>query len=242
MAHLEGEARWATQGKVTKRGHWQHRYLLRFLWVVVVGSLYLVLPVHGVVDHAVFSSASLSVLPLLSRGTTISFVGSLGSTLMGCIIGLQTIDVCFDLAIVNNSHVSDGTVTLEARRVAYFYYHRVLNSPHVNGLLQAMVLCSCLGPALGMIRGSPEVQRRFVLLGVFSGTGSGTYLAVVVSRYLAIRDSPAGYQPELFDDWDRVFAARLVLYASTLLSLQPLYELQALAEVRHEDSQVRNGR
>lgn len=160
---------------------------------------------------------------------------------MGCIIGLQSIDMCFDLAIINNSHVSDGTITLEARRLAYFYYHRVLNAPHVNGLLQAMVLCSCLGPALGMIRGSHEVQRRFVLLGVLSGTGSGAYLAVVVSRYCAIRNSVAGYQSELFDDWEKVLAARLVLYASTLLSLQPLHGLQALAEVGHDDGQIKKG-
>jgi hypothetical protein len=211
------------------------------MWAVLVAYLYWFQEVRGVVDHAVFLVVSLCVLPLLSRGTTISFLGSLGSTIMGCIIGLQAIDMCFDLAIINKSHVSDGSVTLEARRVAYFYYHRVLNASHVNGLLLAMVLCSCLGPTLGLVRGTPEVQRRFILLAILSGIGSGSYLAVVMPRYLVIRNSTAGYHPDLFDGWEKVLAARMVLYTTTVLSLHPLYALQALAEVRDEERPIKKG-
>lgn len=160
---------------------------------------------------------------------------------MGCIIGLQAIDMCFDLAIINGSHVSDGSIALEARRVAYFYYHTMLNASHVNGLLLAMVLCSCLGPTLGMVRGTHEVQRRFILLSILSGIGSGSYMAVVMPRYLVIRNSTAGYRSELFDGWEKVLAARMVLYTTTVLSLHPLYALQALAEVHDEGMPFRKG-
>jgi hypothetical protein len=159
---------------------------------------------------------------------------------MGCIIGMQAIDMCFDLAIINNSNVSDGSIALEARRVAYFYYHRVLNASHVNGLLLAMVLCSCLGPTLGMVRGTPEVQRRFIYLAILSSIGSGSYMAVVMPRYLVIR--AADYRPELFDGWEKVLAARMMLYTSTILSLRPLHALQALAaEVRDEEGPIKKG-
>ncbi|CAK0870366.1 unnamed protein product [Prorocentrum cordatum] len=101
-----------------------------------------------------------------------------------------------------------------------------------------MVLCSCLGPTLGMVRGTQEVQRRFILLSIFSFIGSGSYMAVVMPRYLVIR-ARASYQPELFDGWEKVLAARIVLYTTTILSLHPLFALQSLAEVRDEERPVK---
>lgn len=183
--------------------------------------------IMDMVDLCVFALVSVCVLPILSRETTIPFLGSLGGIIMGCIAGLQAIDLCFDLCVIRGRSLSDGAMVLEARRVAFMYYHTLLNSSHVNGLLLGIVQCACLGPLMGLMRGSPEVRRRFVLLGICSSAGTSGYLAIAMPRYLVIRAATA-YRPELFDEWEKVVAARIVLYISVILSLPILYGIQRI--------------
>lgn len=152
---------------------------------------------------------------------------------MGCIAGLQAIDLCFDLCVIRGRTYTDGSMVLEARRVAFMYYHTILNTCHVNALLLGIVLCACLGPLMGLTRGSEEVQRRFLLLGACSGAGTSGYLFIAMPRYLFIRSATA-YHPELFDNWEKVLCARVVLYISVVVSLPILYGIQTLVEESNE--------
>ena len=64
--------------------------------------------------------------------------------------------------------------------------------------------------------------------------GNGGYLGCVVPRYLAIRSSKA-FDPALFADWEVVIVARLVLYASIILSLPVLFKLQGMRDENKDD-------
>merc|ERR1712032_1543462 len=137
--------------------------------------------------------------------------------------------MCFDIGIIRGHPVSDGTITLEARRAAFFHYHTVVNAPHMNGLLIFMVLCACLGLMVGLMRGSPEIRRRFVLIGAWSCIGTSGYLFIAIPKFLNIRIA-SQYHPELFDGWEKVFVARIALFISVAISLPLLFGLQKMAE------------
>mmetsp|Transcript_56183 Transcript_56183/g.147738 ORF Transcript_56183/g.147738 Transcript_56183/m.147738 type:complete len:260 (-) Transcript_56183:52-831(-) len=184
-------------------------------------------------DLAVVVAVHVVCLPVISSSTTPRILSCLGGPIMGLVAGMQLIDMCFDLMILRDVPIPDGPDVLQARRMAYFYYHTVISAAHVNAVLLGVILVSFLGALAGFERASSEVRQSWTHLGVLMFAGTGGYLGCVVPRYLGIRSSKA-FDPMLFADWEVVVAARLVLYASIILSLPILFRLQGLRDERIE--------
>lgn len=109
------------------------------------------------------------------------------------------------------------------------YYRTVLNAPHVNAVLLAIIVLSLLGSVAGLGRSTRAELRKWLVCGAAMAIGSGGYLIFVVNRYLRIRDS-ASYDPAFFDGWNYVLAMRIVLYICVLTQLPVLFSLQMMDE------------
>jgi len=177
------------------------------------------------VDSLVFSGVYILCLPIISPKTTPRFLACLGGVICGLIAGLQLIDLCFDIVILQDRSFSDGVDTISSRRVAFMYYHTVINASHVNAALLGIIVISFLGSFVGLGRCDPKTRATWIAMGSLMAVGTGGYLVSVVTRYVGIRSSKT-YDPLLFEGWGYVLIARIVLYASITLSLPFLFSLQ----------------
>mmetsp|Transcript_9933 Transcript_9933/g.22305 ORF Transcript_9933/g.22305 Transcript_9933/m.22305 type:complete len:245 (-) Transcript_9933:15-749(-) len=180
-------------------------------------------------DFGVFSGVYILCFPVLFSSTTPRLLACLGGPICGLVAGMQLIDLVFDLCILQDQPLTDGVETFEARRLAFVYYRAVLRATHVNAVLLAIILICFLGSIVGMQRTSPALRWRWVMLGACMSVGTSGYLGVVVTRYLAIRSAPT-FDTSLFDGWERVLVARMVLYASLGGSLPVMFELQGIKD------------
>eukprot|EP00403_Amphidinium_massartii_P016195 CAMPEP_0178410890 /NCGR_PEP_ID=MMETSP0689_2-20121128/21216_1 /TAXON_ID=160604 /ORGANISM="Amphidinium massartii, Strain CS-259" /LENGTH=249 /DNA_ID=CAMNT_0020032087 /DNA_START=12 /DNA_END=761 /DNA_ORIENTATION=+ len=180
-----------------------------------------------VIDLAVMVATYVFCLPLISPSTTSSFVARLGGPVCGLICGMQVIDMVFDICIVKGTVLQDGGEEFTARKIAYLYYHCVLNASHVNAVLLFIIVASFLGSLVGVGRSAPHTRHHWMLLGILMTVGTGGYLVNVVPRYLVIREA-AAFDPHFFDNWEVVIAARLVLYGSILSAFPSMFKLQTL--------------
>mmetsp|Transcript_24305 Transcript_24305/g.44620 ORF Transcript_24305/g.44620 Transcript_24305/m.44620 type:complete len:239 (-) Transcript_24305:187-903(-) len=180
-----------------------------------------------VTDLAVMVATYICCFPLILPRTTSSFVARLGGPVCGLICGMQVIDMVFDICIVKGTVLSAGGEEFTARKIAYLYYHCVLNASHVNAVLLFIIVASLLGSLVGVGRSDPMARRHWMLLGVLMTIGTGGYLVSVVPRYLLIRESTV-FDPRFFDNWEVVIMARLVLYGSILAAFPSMFKLQTL--------------
>lgn len=164
-------------------------------------------------------------LPIISQRMTPRFLACLGGPILGLIAGMQLMDMCFDLIIVFKGEVSDGIDRFPATKVAYMYYHTVLNAPGVNAVLIWIILVSFLGSIVGLGRSTPHMRRQWYIIGTCMAVGTSGYLVYVVPLYMRIRFSTM-YDPALFDGWNVVLVARMVLYAGGVAAMPALFGLQ----------------
>mmetsp|Transcript_12259 Transcript_12259/g.27815 ORF Transcript_12259/g.27815 Transcript_12259/m.27815 type:complete len:253 (+) Transcript_12259:61-819(+) len=176
-------------------------------------------------DLAVMVATYICCIPLILPQTTSAFVARLGGPVCGVICGMQVIDMVFDICIVKGTVLTAGGEEFTARKIAFLYYHCVLNSSHVNAVLLCIIVASLLGSMVGVGRSDPAARRHWMLLGVLMTIGTGGYLATVVPRYLVIRGS-TNFDPRYFDNWEVVIMARLVLYGSILAAFPSMFKLQ----------------
>lgn len=171
----------------------------------------------SVVDFAVLVGCHVCCLPLLSRSVTPQTIAWLGGPICGTIIGLQVLDLCFDLLILR-SRGGPEDAALEAGKLAFQYYHLVLNAGHVNAVLMCIIVAAGLGSLVGFSRSSPDLRRTWLTLGLCMVLGTGGYLVCVVTRYLKIR-SAESFAMDLFDGWEMVLAARITLFICVMVTL-----------------------
>jgi len=175
-------------------------------------------------DFATFTGVYIVCLPLISQRRTPAFMAWIGGPVYGLITGLQLIDLVFDLVILRNVTLSDGMSVFDGKRVAYLYYHTMLNASHVNGVLLAVILVCSFGSCIGLGRSLPQARKQWLIVGACVAVGTSGYLVSVVTRYLRIR-SAAAFDASLFDGWEMVLVARLQLYASLLVSMPFLFRI-----------------
>jgi len=180
----------------------------------------------GLLDGLIFSGINVLCLPIIFPQTTPRFLACLGGVILGLIAGMQLVDLCFDIVIIRDHAFFDGVSLIPARKVAYIYYHTVLNAPHVNAVLLGIIVVSFLGSFVGLGRSDPKTRAVWIFIGCLMAVGVSAYLLCVVTRYLGIRSSKI-YDPLLFEGWGYVMASRLVLYATMCLAFPPLFSLQA---------------
>jgi len=209
---------------------WMPELHLIVAWVgSLLGFLYWLQPVMDLVDLAVVLGIYLICLPIIHPSSTPRLMACLGGPICGFIGGMQLIDLCFDLCILRDRSISDGFDDFQARRVAFLYYHTVITAPHVNGVLLCIIVTAFLGSMVGLGRSSPALLRHWLMLGAAMFVGTGGYLTCVVPRYLVIRMAKA-FEPSLFDGWEMVLAARLVLYISLILAMPFMFALQGMRD------------
>jgi len=167
-------------------------------------------------DFAVLVGSHVCCLPLLSRSVRPQTIVWLAGPIYGAIIGLQVVDLCFDFLILRSRSGTDNEA-LEAGKLAFQYYHLVLNAVHVNAILMCIILVAGLGSHVGFSRSSPDLRRTWLMLGLCATIGTGGYLVCVVSRYIKIR-SAEDFSMELFDGWEMVLAARISLFICLVVS------------------------
>eukprot|EP00448_Togula_jolla_P012978 CAMPEP_0170597408 /NCGR_PEP_ID=MMETSP0224-20130122/15694_1 /TAXON_ID=285029 /ORGANISM="Togula jolla, Strain CCCM 725" /LENGTH=236 /DNA_ID=CAMNT_0010921883 /DNA_START=46 /DNA_END=756 /DNA_ORIENTATION=+ len=184
-------------------------------------------------DFAIFNGIFLACLPVISRQMTPRLLACLGGPICGLISGMQIIDLCFDICILHDRPISDGFEMLQPRRLAWVYYHMVLNAPHVNSVLLGIIVICFLGSIAGIGRSSPEVQQRWLVIGAMMSVGVVSYLGAVMPRYLTIRKSSA-FEASMFDGWQVVIAARLLLFLSIIVNLPLVFSLQLMPEEAEE--------
>lgn len=174
----------------------------------------------GTVDLAVTFVAHLTVLPMLTARFDKRLLPSLGCSLCGVCVGFNLVDMCFDLLIVRDAAVPDGTGlggsgSLTARHVAWLYYHTMLNSSHINFTLLVYVLVSSIGSMMGLMDGSAAVRKLWLAMCAVAAVGNTFYILYVVPRYVSIRASTAFVRAD-FDDWGGVLLARIFLVLALL--------------------------
>lgn len=209
---------------------WLPELHLLLIWAgSALGLLVWLWRIMSAVDLAVFVAVYVLCLPIIFPCTTPRLLACLGGTICGLVAGIQLIDLVFDIAILNDRQISDGSNTFQARQLAFLYYHTVVNASHVNAVLLGMILISFLGAFVGLRRCSPQLRQRWLVLGAWMFAGTGGYLVLVVPKYLVIRNA-AAFDASFFDGWHWVILARLVLYASLLGSLPYMFTLQGMAD------------
>jgi len=181
------------------------------------------------IDYLVMVGMHFICLPMVCRDMTPRLIACMGGPLCGLIAGMQLIDMCFDMLIVYDLPLSDGIDVFKPRRAAFLYYHTMLNGRHVNAALLGIILVSFLGSIVGLERSSPEMRRQFCLLGALMSVGTGGYLACAVTRYTAIRFATV-YDERLFDGWEMVVAARMVLFVSITIAQPFLFGIQMMKD------------
>jgi len=172
-------------------------------------------------DSALLVGGHVCCLPLLSQSVTPQVVTWLAGPVYGTIVGLQVLDCCFDLLILRSRGGPDNAA-LEAAKLAFQYYHLVLNAAHVNAVLLCIILVASLGSLVGFSRSSPALRHKWLMLGLCMVIGTGGYLVCVVTRYLKIR-SAKDFSMELFEGWEVVFAARINLFICVAVSWPLLF-------------------
>lgn len=180
----------------------------------ILGWLHFCLGV-GPVDLVVTVVAHIAVLPMLSKGFDARLLPSFASALCGMCVGFNLVDMCFDMLIVKDEAVSDGTGrsglgSLTARHVAWFYYHTMLNSSHINFTLLVYVLVSSIGSMMGLMDGSAAERKLWQKMCCVAAVGNTFYILYVVPRYVSIRASTAFVRAD-FDNWNGVLFARVFL-------------------------------
>ncbi|KAJ1639127.1 hypothetical protein T492DRAFT_939026 [Pavlovales sp. CCMP2436] len=195
-------------------------------WVASLSAIaywqYAILRVDAV-DLCVTLAAHLIVLPMLGRRFDARLLPSFGCALCGMCVGFSFIDTCFDLLIVADKTIADGTGpdgkgTIAARHAAYIYYHTMLNASHINFALLVYVLVSSLGTMMGLSDSSREVKRLWLIMCAVAAAGNSFYVSYVVPRYVRIR-AATRYEPSDFDEWDGVLYARFGLVVALLICI-----------------------
>jgi len=189
--------------------------------------------VMGIADYAVLLCSHVMCLPLLSRSVTPQTITWLAGPIYGIIVGLQVLDLCFDLLILR-TRSGPPDVALEAGKLAFQYYNLVLNAMHVNAVLMCVILVASLGSLVGFSRSSSEVRRTWLMMGVCMVIGTGGYLVCVVSRYLKIRVAKE-FSMDMFEGWEVVFAARINLFVCVMVSLPLLFKIAKHSDTVHKE-------
>lgn len=206
------------------------------MWLVSLAAfligLQIAVPNVSVQDSYLVAAVHMVCLPLISRRMTPARGLPLGLVVIGLAIGFTLIDLCFDLLIVWDRSVSDGTSLISGRKIAWFYYNTMLNAGHVNFALGIFLLVAQFGAVTGVLRTtSPRLRSKWVGLVGMMIVGNGGYLVTVVPRYLVIRASTT-FEEEWFDGWVAVIWARMGLLATLGASVVMICSL--LEDMRSE--------
>jgi len=188
----------------------------------------------GAVDMGVSLAAYTVCLPLVDRRLNPRLLPPLGCAFMGLAIGLLLIDLCFDVLILSDVSVRVEDQVISGRKVAWLYYHTMLNKAHVNFALAVFMVLSFLGAMVGLGQSDSRGRSYWQWLVISSIVGNSSYLMVVVPRYLSLRHNTVFSESD-FDDWGRVVAARAALLIALgtdvalciSLTLQPEKELRS---------------
>jgi hypothetical protein len=171
-------------------------------------------------DTLMLSTGALLSLGVLSVGhSRPETLPAIGLVFMGVVVGMLVIDAGFDIVVLSDQTFKlDGGAPVEARRVAFSYYHTMLNSPVVNAALYLSLSTMAVGAWVGLEHayssaGNADLQRDWFYIVLYAMVGHAAYLFGVVSNYLEIRGARA-YRREYFDGWGVVLAVRLFLIAN----------------------------
>ena len=167
------------------------------------------------VDTICACAAHLVALPvILFCVQTPKLLPLIGCSMLGCCLGICVVDVVFDMQVLDADESLDG---FSPKRMAWGYYHSVLNSSLINGIMLFFLLLMAFGAWIGiedaLITASKEVRRLWVMLVILCSAGVPLYLCLVVPRYMSIRFATA-YDPQALQRWFEVLAARIVLMVS----------------------------
>ena len=184
--------------------------------------------------HVLVASSFLS-LPILTIGHGTPSARLIGCVLMGLVVGMLTIDSCFDLLVLTEASVQVGGDAYSGRMVAFLYYNAILNSPLVNGMLFSVMLTMALGAGVGFaharVSRSAARERAWCHLVGLAILGHAGYIFCVIPRYLALRSAKTFIGAD-FDRWWLVLSARLVLAASSMAAALICMQLTTYGELR----------
>ena len=186
-------------------------------------------------DTLVLVASSFLSLPILTIGHALpQCLPLIGCVLMGLVVGMLTIDSCFDLLVLTEASVQVGGDAYSGRMVAFLYYNAILNSPLVNGMLFAVMLTMALGAGVGFaharVSRSAARERAWCHLVGLAILGHAGYIFCVIPRYLALRSAKTFIGAD-FDRWWLVLSARLVLAASSMAAALICMQLTTYGEV-----------
>ena len=174
-------------------------------------------------DSAVLLVAALLSLPVLAIGhATPRLLPVIGCVIMGIVLGMLMMDSVFDVLVLTDASINDGWSLVSGRKVAFFYYNSILNSPIVNGVLFSLLMTMALGALVGLERarttGDVSLKMTWYTLVGLNAVGNSGYIGIVIPRYLALR-AATRFDAADFDGWAPVLGARLLLLASTVAAI-----------------------
>jgi len=166
-------------------------------------------------DMLIILGSHVVILPILSRNSNPVVLLALGFLVFGIVIGLQLVDLCFDILIVwdHKLDLGGGQGAISGRMSAWVYYHTMLNAKHVNLALALFLLVGMSTTLVGITRSAHAIRWKWYCLIVITFSSNAWYFVAVVPRYAAIRASVA-FDDRFFDGWWTVFVTRLVFYVA----------------------------
>lgn len=156
--------------------------------------------------------AFMGMLPLLdTRSPTVAImmVGYISSSI---IMGLEAMDLAFDLVIVRNYApalgITVGGSEIHPLQVAWIYYHTMLTTVHINVVVTFCVACLALGATALAARAKPEDYPRWKVVASLAVGGSACYVCGILPRYAPlIKEST--FNANYFSRWHWVLIARV---------------------------------
>eukprot|EP00931_Biecheleriopsis_adriatica_P111683 TRINITY_DN86103_c0_g1_i1.p1 TRINITY_DN86103_c0_g1~~TRINITY_DN86103_c0_g1_i1.p1 ORF type:complete len:227 (-),score=23.88 TRINITY_DN86103_c0_g1_i1:67-747(-) len=198
-------------------------------WFCATGNSLLVARVQfegGVWMCTGIALAFLVVLLLLDRRTPMAGLLLLGYISSAVILGLQTIDLAFDLVILRNEVPPLGVGArvclggdsreLQAIEVGWIYYHTMLSQVHVNIVVTFCVSLAFLGALALAARSTAEDMKRWRVILVVCTPGVFLYVFGIIPTYFRLYREEA-FDPSLFESWQQVVVARVATILMIML-------------------------